>query len=180
MDNTLWITLAGVVISALVSFIISSMKIGEYKNKVDTAVGDIGKIEAELKEIRDKVIACETSLKEREPITKRKSPVTLTERGSKILAESGGRIFIDSNYPELKKKVEDTKPQTSYDIQETSHAVIDGLKDDTRINGIKEYLFKEGMELSEMVDVLAIYLRDKILEERHIAVEDVDTHTPKV
>lgn len=180
MDNTIWISLAGIIISGLVAFIVSSMRIGEYKNKVDTAVSDIAKMETEIKEIRDKAVACETSLKEREPLTKRKSPITLTDKGNKILTDSGGRKFVDDNYSELKKLVEDSKPQTSYDIQETSHKAIEGLKNDIRMNGIKEYLFKEGMELSEIVDVLGIYLRDKILGEKKWRVEDVDRYDPEI
>lgn len=170
------ISIAGVVVSALVSFIIASVKIGEYKNKVDTACENISDIKKENRETRDKVIACETSLKEREPLMKRKSPVSLTDRGNIVLNESGGKSFIDSIYEELKKQVEDKNPKTSYDIQEYSKEVVDGLKGDIRINNIKEYLFKEGMELEEIISVLGIYLRDLILKEKHIEVSDIDNH----
>lgn len=175
---TLIITGAGVVISALISFLIASMRIGEYKGKVDRACTDITKIENEQKGIRDKVIACETSLKEREPLTRKKSPVTLTERGTKVLNDSTGKKFIDDNYEELKKKVNDSNPETSYDIQELSRKVVEDLKDDSRLNTVKEYLFKEGMEIEEIINVLGIHLRDKILSEKGIGVDDIDKHTP--
>jgi len=175
---TIIISIAGIVISILASFIVATLKIGEYKNKVDQAIRDIGEIRKEEREIRDKVIACETSLKEREPLTKRKSPVTLSDRGNHVLTESKGKDFVDSNYEELKLAVEKTNPQTSYDIQESSRQIMDNLRDDARINPIKEYLFKEGMELEDIIVVLGIYLRDKILKEKGIEAKDIDKYIP--
>lgn len=174
------VSAAGVAISALISFLIASVRIGEYKGKVDRSCTDISEIKAEQKEVRDKVIACETLVAERGPVTKRKSPVVLTERGNKVLADSKGNEFVDALYTELKAAVDATSPQTSYDIQESSKRVIAGLKDDPRINPIKEYLFKEGMELDEMFEVLGTYLRDKILKEKGINAEDIDKYDPSM
>lgn len=179
MDSTyisIIITVAGIIISGLISFLIASVRIGVYKNKVDTAVKDIDDGRKETKEIRDKVIACETSLKEREPLTRKKSPVILTDRGNKILIDSKGKDFVDKNYAELKKKVEEKGTQTSYDIQESSRTVINDLQNDARMNEIKDYLFKEGMEIDNIVEVLGIYLRDLILKERGIDVSDIDKY----
>lgn len=169
---------AGIIISALTSFLIASARIGEYKGKVDRACTDISAIQTEQKEVRDKVISCETLITERGPLTKRKSPVVLTERGSKVLADSKGNEFVDTNYEELKGAINATKPQTSYDIQEASKAIVAVLKDDPRINPIKEYLFKSGMEWEDIIEVLGIYLRDKILKEKGIDPKDIDRHDP--
>lgn len=170
------INIAGIIISALISFLIASFKIGEYKNKVTTCVNDITELQKEMKEVRDKVVACETTLF-KEPLLRRKSPVDLSERGEKVLVDSKGKDFVDGNYLELKKNVEEKNPQTSYDIQEFSRLVIEELKNDERVNAIKDYLFKEGMELSDIVNVLGIYLRNRILQERKIELKDIDKHT---
>jgi hypothetical protein len=180
MDSaTIVIDLAGVLLSGIVSFLVASMWLGAYKNKVDNNCEDIDEIRDEIREIRDKVIASETLLKEREPLTKRRSPVDLTDRGTRILRDSGGRKFVDDNYPELKQAVERHNPATSYDIQEWSRKVIDELKQDSRLNPLKEYLFKEGLEISAAVEVLGIYLRNKILAEKGIKIDDIDNHEPK-
>lgn len=175
---TLVVSIAGVVISALISFLIASIRIGEYKGKVDRAGTDITDIRGEQKIIRDKVIACETSLKEREPLGRRKSPVGLTDRGNKVLNDSGGKDFVDKNFEELSKKVEEKNPKTSYDIQEASKLIFDEMKDDTKINPMKEYLFKDGLEFKDLVFVLGTYLRDKILESKKWAMEDIDKYDP--
>lgn len=176
MNFQLIIDIGGIVISALISFLVASSKIGEYKNKVNTCVTDISDLQKEIKEIRDKVISCETTLF-KEPLLTRKSPVNLSERGEKVLIDSKGKYFVDNNYSELKKSVEERTPQTSYDIQEVSRTVIEGLRNDPRINDIKDYLFKEGMRLEEIIDVLGIYLRNKILKEKGISIDDIDKYT---
>lgn len=159
------------VLTGVISFFV-------YKSKVDRLEVEVKEIRTEVKEIRDKTIACETSLKERGPLKKSRSPVSLTERGEKVIEESTGKSFIDSNYAELKSLVEDEKPKTSYDIQEVSHAIVFLYKEDPRINSVKEYAFKEGLELDDILDIMGIYLRDLILKEKGIATEDIDGHIP--
>lgn len=173
-SSTIAIDAAGILISALISFLVASFRVGEYKNKVDNACNTIENLQEEMREVRDKAIAAETLLNERGPLTKRKSPVDLTERGLKILTDSGGKKFVDENYAEFKKSVEATNPATSYDIQEKSREVFGNVENDVRLNPIKEYLFKEGLELENIVEVLGIYLRNKILEERGIKIEDIN------
>lgn len=158
------------IVSAIITFLI-------YKEKVRRLETDVTEIKTETKQIRDKVISCETSLKEREPLGRRKSPVSLTERGEKVLTESGGKKFVDDNYPELKEKVENKNSATSYDIQESAREVIQTLKEDERMNQIKEYLFKEGLEIEDLEFVLGIYLRDKILKDKDLKMEDIDNYS---
>ncbi len=176
---TIAVSIAGVLLSGFVSFVVANIRIGEYKGKVDTHHVDISEIKKEQKEVRDKVISCETSLREREPLGKRKSPISLTDRGNKVLNESGGKKFIDDNLSEFSSKVEAKEPKTSYDVQEISKEVISGLQNDDRVNPLKDYLFKEGMEIDDIIFVLGIYLRDRILEQKHWKVEDIDAHDPK-
>ncbi len=170
--SNVFIPLGVSIVTGIISFFV-------YKSKVDRLEQDVKEIRLDCREVRDKVIKCETALDYKEPLTKRKSPVTLTDRGNRILIESGGQSFVDKNYEELKQKIEKEKPATSYDIQETAKQVIDEIKDDTRINPIKEYLFKEGMEIGDIIVVLGIYLRDKILKERGVTVDDIDKYDPE-
>lgn len=159
------------IIGAFIGFI----RMGEKVKQLEKDNDDEKK---EIKEIRDKVIACETSLKEREPFLKRKSPVSLTDRGNTFLDESGGRNFVDNHFARLRLAVEERAPKTAYDIQEYSREVIDGMKEGDDFNILKEYLFKEGLELKDLVAVMGIYLRDKILVEKGLTPEEVDRHDP--
>jgi hypothetical protein len=52
------------------------------------------------------------------------------------------------------------------------------MKDSDDFNIFKDYLFKEGLSIDDIVEVLSIYLRDKILELKHLQAEDVDKSSP--
>lgn len=182
---TIAIFVANAVISFIVGTIAASMKIGEYKNKVDNLESTIGKDEhgglrKTVGDVRDKVIACETSLKEREPLTKRKSPVSLTDRGINFLKDSGGEKLVDDNFDELLKKVDGLDPKTAYDVQEDARKVIEGLRDDERINPLKEFLFKDGSTIEDLFTVMSISLRDKVLNKKNWNVADIEDSKPTI
>ncbi len=165
MDTEIIILLASVVISITVTLLTAFFYLGGYKEKINHLENDNKEIKKDLQWCRDKVVSCETSLKEREPLTRRESPITLTERGTTFLEESKGKEFIDKNYPKLKLLVYDFGTKTSYDIQEKSKEVLRNESEKDNFNQLKEYLFKDGAELNELILVMGIYLRDKILIE---------------
>lgn len=185
---TTGIFLANVVIGAVAGTVAASFKIGQYKNKVDNLETTIGRDEhAGLRktvgEVNAKVIACETRLDVKEPLGRRKSPVSLTGRGNSFLENSGGRQFVDDNFTELLGKVDELDPKTAYDVQEDSQKVIERLVDDERINPIKIFLFKDGSTWEDAVFVMGIYLRDSVLKHKNWNVDDIDQHEdepPKV
>src|SRR5688572_816173 len=168
-----------IVISGIAGFVGAIIVIGMYKNKVDNLESTVGKDEHSglrktVGDIRDKVVACEATLNERGPLTKRKSPVSLTERGAEFLKKSHGEEFIDQNFDELLEKVNAMNPKTAYDVQEDARKVVEELRTDERINPIKEFLFKDGSTLNEAFEVMSIYLRNKILTHKQWNVEDID------
>lgn len=158
-----------IVTSALTAFAIVAYKMGRYSEKID---------QLEKCNLNSRLSRLEGQFDQSGPVTKKKSPVSLTDRGEKILVDSGGKKFVDENFEELKNKVETPNPQTSYDVQETAKTVINGLKEDLRLNPLKEYLFKEGLDLETLNIVLGVYLRDKILAEKGWNIEDVDKYDP--
>lgn len=183
MDGKTLVTIGLFVVNAIIAGAVgwgaASRKIGTYQNKVDNLETTIGKDEhgglrKTVGDIHSKVIACETRLQEREPLTRRRSPVSLTDRGSSFLDSSGGKQFVDDNFDELLASVEVLEPKTAYDVQEDAKQVIESLRDDERLNPIKDFLFKDGSTLDEVFTVMAIYLRNKVLTHKNWNVEDID------
>ena len=177
-NENIWLQYANVFIPIGVSVVGVIIGIFVYKEKVKNLEENMKEVKADLKEIRDKVIACETSLKEREPFTKRKSPVGLTDRGKEFLNNSGGKDFIDNNFAVLKLEIEKSDPKTAYDVQEKSKVVLKNMANTDIFNPLKEFLFKEGLELDDLITVMGIYLRDKFLPEKGFLPEDVDKTDP--
>lgn len=144
-----------VVVSALTALAIIALKMGRYAEKID--------------QLEKCNLNTRLSTLEGKQLTRRSSPVDLTEYGTTVLNNSGGKAFVDTNYAELKRKVEAIDPQTSYDIQEASRRVVGEMQEDARLNAVKEFLFKEGMEWNDIAEVLGLYLRNLILT-------DLDKH----
>lgn len=153
-----------IITSGITAFAIVAFKMGRYSEKID--------------QLEKCNLNTRLSTLEGKQLTRRSSPVNLTAYGNTVLNNSGGKDFIDKNYLEIKKKVESENTQTSYDIQEASRKAVESLQNDLRINTIKDFLFKEGMEWADIVEVLGIYLRDKILKEKGIDPVDIDKHDP--
>lgn len=180
MDQTL-IAIADLVIGFIAGLAGAFIFVGQYKNKVDNLESTVGKDEHNglrktVADVRDKVISCETSLRERGPLLQTQSPVSLTDRGLNFLKDSGSERVIDDNFEELLKQVEALNPKTPYDVQEDARKVIEKLRDDDRLNPIKNYLFKEGATMEDAIAVMGVYLRDKVLEHKKWNVQDVDKH----
>lgn len=172
------------IVSAGVALVVAGWRIGTYQNKVDNLETTIGKDEHSglrrtVADVRDKVVACETSLKERGPLTKRRSPEALTERGEKFLIDSGGKNLVDENFDELLKKIDEVNSGlssvTAYDIQEAAKQAIKSI-DESKLTKIKDFLFKDGSTLDDFQAVTALYLRDKALEYKKMNVADIDEH----
>lgn len=170
-----------VVVSGVAGTVAASRFIGEYKNKVDNLETTLGKDEhgglrKTVGDVRDRIIACEAVVNERGPLTKKKSPVSLTDRGISFLQHSGGEKFVDDNFNELLESVNKLNPSTAYDVQEDAKKVVEALKDDARLDPLKEFLFKDGSTLEELFTVMSIHLRDKILKHKNLNVSDIDLH----
>jgi hypothetical protein len=177
--DTVITVVVSLVISLLTSALYVGWQLGQYKNKVDNLEITVGKDEHNglrktVGDMRDKVVSCETSLKERGPLIQARSPMTLTARGEKFLEESGSKKFVDDNFEELLRAVDKLKPKTAYDVQEDSRKVVENLSESNRLNFIKNYLFKQGETMTNAVSVIGIYLRDLILKNKNWNVDDID------
>lgn len=177
--NTLTTIIINIAISGLTGFLTAGIRIGQYTNKVDnleTTVGkdDHGGLRRTVNEHSVKLASCETTLKEREPLGRRRSPLALTDRGNQFLKESGGEKFVDDNYEELCTAIEAMNPKTSYDVQENANKVIESLKNDDRLNPLKEFIFKEGMTIEDLFFVMGLHLRNKVLKNKKWDVMDID------
>ena len=178
MENTtasILLALAQLALAGVIGYGTAAYRLGRLTQRLDNLDKDNDSCKQQAREVKNKVIACETSLKEREPLTKKKSPVSLTERGVAFLKNSGGEKFVEDNFTELLKKVEAKEPKTAYDVQETSKEVIASLQEDERLNPLKDFLYKDGSPLEDLVTVMGVCLRDKILAHKKWEVKDIDT-----
>jgi hypothetical protein len=55
---------------------------------------------------------------------------------------------------------------------------LEALRNDDVFNSVKDYAFREGLDLDIIIQVMAIELRDRILRKKGWNVDDIDKHDP--
>ena len=114
---------------------------------------------------------------QKERLATSKSPMSLTDAGKKMLEDSGGKNYIHSHKEVLFDEFSDA--DTAFDIQERAKSVIRERLDHSDFKEIKEYLYKEGKSVDDIVLVMGLYLRDEALKNKNIGVEQVSINTPR-
>ena len=120
-------------------------------------------------------------INEGKTLAQRGSPMKLTKEGEKLLHDSGGKKYLESNKEVLLREFDETI--NAFDIQEKAKELIrKKMKENSKsgdINEIKAYLFKEGREINEIVLVMGLELRDIVLNDKGIQIDQSDTNKEK-
>ncbi|MEA3248822.1 MAG: hypothetical protein U9Q03_00495 [Patescibacteria group bacterium] len=169
------ISLIGGVLTYVVTFT-------QYKERVSNLKERVDGMEKSLQETRDMAVAAKALVDVKGSLTEAKSPISLSERGSRILTESHAIEFIDDNerFSSLLKRVVSKNSSNAYDVQESSKEVMNELKEEGELDNFKDYLFKQGLLMDDLITVMGIYLRDKILSVKNWNAEDIDRQTPSL
>lgn len=182
MDNNLniFITFAQVIVAAVVAFATASYKFGKIEQRTSHLEEDSKDEKKEVRELGKTVSEVKGQLSVNNPAlyVQRRSPVTINERGEKLFHESRADKFLENNNDELLEKVKTAGYQTAYDIQENSRIVINGYRNDERFVPLKDYAFKQGIDLELISFVLSLKLRDLALASCGFSLADVDKNDP--
>ena len=166
--ETFTLILSSGFVAALITIITLLVGLGKYKQKVDTHEKSIVTLESEMKGFSKQISKIEGGLERDRAysgIVKAKSPLSLTEKGERILNEGGGKNYIDNNKDSLLLEIRKANPKSSYDVQELSKQIIESHKNDDDFTEIKEYVYKNGLVLDHVILGMAVYLRDYALKE---------------
>jgi len=93
------------------------------------------------------------------------SPLKPTLYGVQLIKESGLEKVLDDNKDFLIGEIKKLLPEnyTEYDVQENSRKVLSNLKNNPILNPVKEYVFKNGMDIDIILDTGGLWLRDDFL-----------------
>jgi len=183
IDNIqILITIGQIIIAGFVAFVTASYKLGKLEQRIVHLEEDNKDNKSEIRGIGKDVSEVRGQLSVNNPstYTNRKSPVSINERGLEILKQSGGEKFINDNKDELIEKLKTVGCKTAYDVQENSKAVIKSYKDDDHFSPLKEFVFKQGIDLEIVLLVMSLYLRDIALPEFNFSGSDIDKSDPNL
>lgn len=155
---------------------------GKYREKVDSLEKKCERHESKIDDMKDRISTLEGGIERdraNNPYVKRKSPLSLTDRGKAMLLDSGGDKYIETHQDELVKKLRDQKPKSAYDVQEFSQQAIRDRIDNDDFIPLKNFVYKEGLELDNLLQVMGIALRDMALPLLGFTEAQIDESDPK-
>lgn len=93
------------------------------------------------------------------------SPLQPTEYGATLIREGGLEKILNENKESLLKNLKNSLPKdyTDYDVQETARNVLLSLKEDAMMNPVKEYVYKNALNIETILRVGGLWLRDDFL-----------------
>lgn len=170
------------IIGALSGFLAATFRLGKYSEKVDGLQERMNKAEAKIEDHATKIVECSTLIDERttsgSSLIKRKSPISLNEKGETILKNSASDKFVLENKDELVQKIKDKNPKTAYDVQVAAREVVETLQNEERFAPFKNFVYKEGIPLEHIFIVMGVYLRDIALPLLNFKYEEIDKTDP--
>lgn len=182
MEN-LWSILTTILLAGLTALATTALRLGKYQQKVDSLESDVEKLENDVKSLTKSVTACETRLEERgkyspQHLLKKGSPISLSKEGEELLKAGRGDKFVEMNLEDLTNRIKEKSPKTAYDVQVLSQDILRSIQNEDRFNEIKNFAFKEAVELDSMFIVMGVYLRDLALARLGFSLEDIDRSDP--
>ncbi|MBU4298612.1 hypothetical protein KJ636_01040 [Patescibacteria group bacterium] len=135
--------------------------------------GKVDKISDKIDETRGAVIEIQDGFRTlgypMQRILKTTSPVTLTDYGKKLVAESGFNKIFDDNRETIIGWIKELNPTNQYDAQEFSRKALLDRKDDTLFEPLKNYAFQHGeTSLEQILRAGSIVLRDEAIKELNL------------
>lgn len=111
------------------------------------------------------------------------SPLRLTDTGKEIAAAIDAENILKRNYDALAELIHEKKPEHAYDVQLQSVDVVErelpNMLNDEELKKAKDQALKYGIPLDSALAVVAVLLRDQILEKMGMPLGNVDKHDPQ-
>lgn len=140
-------------------------------DRLEKDIEDI--VKPDLKDVRERFATLEGKTAN---LFAQKSPISLTQKGQKILKQSGIKEYIDNNQDILLPECHNAgNMETPYDIQQSVFDMFDNYEFPQKTdNQLKSYAFDNGLSMDMIRRVGAIYFRDLCLVVRGFKASDLD------
>lgn len=181
LNSSVFVLLGILVMSGYVLF-----KLGKWKERFFNQDKRLEKVEAihiKVVELSTKVDLIYNNTNPRALVASH-SPASLTEFGREFANIIGAEAIFDKYCQALVQSINAKCPPgtNAYDIQANSIVVakseLPNMLNADEVNKFKQAAFEKGILYDDIWPIFAVYLRDKILKDRHIPVGEVDTHDP--
>ncbi|HEV3244915.1 MAG TPA: hypothetical protein VG102_00990 [Candidatus Paceibacterota bacterium] len=110
------------------------------------------------------------------------SPIKLLALGQEISNTLNVPEKINTHWEAISAEIAKKNPQNPYDIQTVSMAIakscFDTIFTEEERNEAKTVAFNKGVNLAEIYAVLGIEIRNRVMKERGLPLDEIDKHDP--
>lgn len=145
----------------------SFLTLGKYKEKVDQLEERDKESRKELKQLTTNVAVLDERIqniqKSIDNLTnsaQAHSPVQLTEKGWKMVRDSGAYDVFQDNKDRYLSELEAQRPRSQYDVQDKAYRIMSSKFNAKEFESIQGWAFNNGKTVDEIVRILAYPLRD--------------------
>ena len=156
-----------------------SSKHDRFNERMDKSESTIDEIRKDIAFIKGTLsMAIET----KDSLTKKKSPLTLTDSGKEVVSTNNLDLMVDSNWQKITAALQSIKNKSPYDLQEfcieTAFTEMNRFFSENDIEKLKTISFKSGIPLMSITRVMGILIRDRYFGENGIDIGTIDQHDP--
>lgn len=167
-----WISLGvSVGVSLGGALLVAYGMLSKYREKVDQLEKKVEKLEDKVNDTHSKVATQEALLsvatKNIDKLSGNAdshSPLALTEKGQKLVKNSGFAKVYDTIKDDLLRELEAEEPRSQYDVQEKARTMMSLKTDDPRFKEVEDWAFKNGEDLAQILRLGGLKLRDYYFE----------------
>lgn len=162
--------------SVVVFTLAKIMNLGEFKERFKNMEESLKELKTEIKVLTKRIdvierhldiikgyLVVETGLDVR--LFTSNSPLTLTEKGEKLLDEAEFREVYKENKDWFLDEIRKHGIETESDIDEAAYEVMEYCRDNEKFIDYKEIAYQNGLTTEVLLKVLAIYLREEAIKE---------------
>ena len=166
-----------------------SVEHGEFNKRMEKTESNINDIRMDIAEMKGSLRFVIDLVGKNDPLARKKSPLSLTEDGEKMVEKHGLDIIVDSNWDKINAVLKNLPTNNPYDIQqfcfEKAFADTTFIKSlvffsEKDIDKLKIISFKTGLSLFSITRLMGIVIRDRYFAENKINIEEVDVYDPWV
>ena len=156
-----------------------------FNDRIGKTESNIDQIKTGIAEIKGSIHFISETINKNEPVSKRKSPVSLSDLGEQIASDYNIATIVDRNWHTISSAIKGLGTKNPYDIQEFSRdtAFSDSIRSksatfftESDIDRLRVIAYKSGENIYSISFIAGILIRDRYFAENGIDVDEVDEY----
>ena len=165
------ISIVGVVISVAGAALAVCAMLAKYREKVDKLEENDKESRKEARQLATSIAVLEERVQNIQKAidnlarsAQAHSPIQLTDKGWKMVKDSGAYDIFEHNKDTYLAELEEQKPRSQYDVQDKAYRIMGDKYSAKEFQPIEQWAFNNGKTMDEIIRILGYPLRDYYFE----------------